>query len=779
MISDSSVSLILLSGNHSLNLVMSVGNITNFTMLSISSILPQIMCNESEYFMLSNIDLILIQNLMFIGCGNNKITKSNIVLENSTFQGQNGTKTALTMESTIATITNSCFESYTVGTCRGSIEISRDRELFSHVGGAIVATESSIIIKWSSFVENSADIGGAIFCEKGTNITIIESTIAENQGCLVDNDSLCFGGAIHCENGIMEMSSAQIFLLNSEFYSNSATHGGVLTTYGNYSITIKSSRFYNNEIIENRWYSSGGVFGFWDQTTASIKASRFYHNGRNYTKGGVVYIEHSSVAIHNCEFLNNSVRSFGGVISMLQGSVSIDSCYFHNNHGYQGGVLNAHQHCSVTINNSIFTGNSVDKVDEGNFHAYAGIMIMSFFVNLTANKTVFSHNKAFKHGGVIYASIANMIFDSCQFIENQSGQDGGVVYLTWGEITFLRDNTILDNLATGNGGAIFVSSNCIVNIYDQLDVMNNMANESGGGFYLYRSMMVSQLNSTLTLTDNRAAQNGGGIFAMISIFRILSNRDSSTETSVNFTNNTSQMGGGIYLALTSQLYIVKSGNNYTRTVYSVYFTGNSANYGGAVYVADETNSQQCTSVSYMNQRVDTECFLQVISPLSIDQEMYNYIGIEFAKNSAKISGSTLYGGLLDRCTLDPKAEILLENVLNKNHTGHPVVGSDFFNNVSDIDVIDRHAISSNPVSICFCNTDNPAMHNNYCAIESHSVNVRKGEMFNVSIIAVDHINQTLSNISIYSSLRYPDSGVGEGQMIQTTAESCTTLNFNV
>lgn len=625
-------------------------------------------------------------------------------------------------------------------------------------------------------MENGADIGGAIFCEKGTNITIIESTIAGNQGCLVDNDSLCFGGAIHCENGVMEMSAAQIFLLNSDFYSNSATHGGVLTTYGNYSVTVKSSRFNNNEIMENRWYSSGGVFGFWDQTTASIEASHFYHNGRNYTSGGVVYIERSSVVIYNCEFLNNSVRSFGGVISMLQGSISIDSCHFHNNHGYQGGVLYAHQHCSITINNSTFTGNSVDKVDEGNFRAYAGIMIM-LFVNLTANNTLFSNNKAFNHGGVVYAAIANMIFDSCQFIENQSGQDGGVMYLTWGEITFLRENTMLDNLATGNGGAVFVSGNCIVNIYDRLGVMNNMANESGGGFYLYRSMMVSQLNSTLTLTDNRAAENGGGVFAMISILRILSNRDSSIETSVNFTNNTSQMGGGIYLALTSQLYIVKSGNNYTRTVYSVYFTGNSANYGGAVYVADETNSQQCASVSYMNQRVDTECFLQVISPLSIAQQTYNYISIEFAKNTANISGSTLYGGLLDRCTLNLKAEISLNNVLIKNHTGGPVIGSDFFNNVSDKDVIDRHAISSNPVSICFCNTDDPATHN--CAIKSHSINVMKGQMFNVSVVAVDHINQTISKISIYASLRYADSGMGEGQMIQTTTESCTTLNFNI
>ena len=774
MISDSSITLIFLSGNHSLELILSVSNITNLTTLSMSSTLPQIMCHQNEYFTFFNISLVLIQKLIFTGCGDSKVIISNITIENSTFQGQNGTKTALTMKGTIATITNSCFESYTVGTYRDSIEILSDPTFFTHVGGAIVATESNITIQESFFIENHADIGGAIFCETGTNITIIESTIAANQGCLKDNTSLCFGGAIHCENGIMEMSVAQVIILSSEFSNNNATHGGVLTTYGNYNVTVKSSIFRSNKIMENRWYSWGGVFNFHNQTSANIESCLFFDNSLNYTKGGVVYIEHSSVVIYKCKFLNNSVRSFGGVISMLQGSIVIDSCYFSNNRGYQGGVFDANQHCSITVNNSTFTGNSVDKVDVNNDSAYAGIMIMTFFVNLTANNTLFSNNKATKHGGVIYATIANMIFDSCQFIENESGQDGGIMYLKWSEVTFFGENKMVDNLATGNGGAMFVSSNSIMNVYERLDVINNMANESGSGFYLYRSMVVSQLNSIMTLMDNRAAENGGGVYATISVLRVLSDRDSPNETSVDFTNNTSQMGGGMYLALTSQLYVIKSGNNYTQKKYSLHFTANSANYGGAVYVADETNSQQCTSVSYMNLSVDTECFLQVISPVSIDAMMYNYVSIDFAQNTAKISGSTLYGGLLDRCTLDPKAEISLYNIQIQNHTGGPVEGLAFFMNVSDIDIID---ISSKPVSICFCNSSDPDTHN--CTTESRLVSVMKGQMFNVSVVAVDQIGQTISNVSIYASLRHPESGMGEGQMVQTTTESCTTLNFNI
>ena len=153
------------------------------------------------------------------------------------------------------------------------------------------------------------------------------------------------------------------------------------------------------------------------------------------------------------------------------------------------------------------------------------------------------------------------------------------------------------------------------------------------------------------------------------------------------------MGGGIYLALTSQLYVIKSGNNYTRKIYSLCFTANSAKYGGAVYVADETNSEQCASVSYTNKSVDTECFLQVISPSSIDQREYNYTSINFSQNSAKAAGSTLYGGLLDRCTLNRAAEISLFNQIT-HHSG-PVDGITFFKNVSDIDDSESYSISSN------------------------------------------------------------------------------------
>ena len=80
------------------------------------------------------------------------------------------------------------------------------------------------------------------------------------------------------------------------------------------------------------------------------------------------------------------------------------------------------------------------------------------------------------------------------------------------------------------------------------------------------------------------------------------------------------------------------------------FTGNSAQYGGAVYVDDETNSGTCANDP------KTECFFQVLAIHGVkdDPKMQS---IQFSQNYASISGSTLYGGLLDRCAVSQFAEI--------------------------------------------------------------------------------------------------------------------------
>ena len=49
----------------------------------------------------------------------------------------------------------------------------------------------------------------------------------------------------------------------------------------------------------------------------------------------------------------------------------------------------------------------------------------------------------------------------------------------------------------------------------------------------------------------------------------------------------------------------------------------------------------------------------------------------------------------------------------------------------------------------------------------------------MSLVAVDQVNRTFPNVTIYSTLRYAESGLGEGRMAQITTNKCTDLSFSV
>ena len=104
----------------------------------------------------------------------------------------------------------------------------------------------------------------------------------------------------------------------------------------------------------------------------------------------------------------------------------------------------------------------------------------------------------------------------------------------------------------------------------------------------------------------------------------------------------------------AKLYILKYDEIYDdheNDTNTTIFTANSADYGGAVYVDDDTNSSTCASDPKM------ECFFQVLALYSIEDSHLETQSMYFSQNHANISGSTLYGGLLDSCTVGQFAEV--------------------------------------------------------------------------------------------------------------------------
>ena len=88
-----SMALLFLSGNHIINVKLSVGNLDMFSMSNFNEETVSITCSsQSGSFDISQTTTVSVRNLHIIGCGGIYIKHvSQFILENTTFQGSNGT----------------------------------------------------------------------------------------------------------------------------------------------------------------------------------------------------------------------------------------------------------------------------------------------------------------------------------------------------------------------------------------------------------------------------------------------------------------------------------------------------------------------------------------------------------------------------------------------------------------------------------------------------------------------------------------------------------------
>ena len=265
-------------------------------------------------------------------------------------------------------------------------------------------------------------------------------------------------------------------------------------------------------------------------------------------------------------------------------------------------------------------------------------------------------------------------------------------------------------------------------------------------------------------------------------------------------------GGAIYLEQNSKIYVQKHepADIYnTELKVRLDFTSNSAEKGGAIFVADNTNDGViCQGAN--TEIYQAECFLQTLELYRYmeQQDVSNYINIFFSNNTAHQSGSDIYGGLLDRCTINQNAELFLfsypefkylsgfdyvkattqiEQIIdygpipcNYDSSVNCYPKPDYFiGHISRSDV--KELISSDAVRVEFCL--NNIISPNY----SHpNVSIKKGEMFTVSLVAVDQVGNPL-NATIISSFQ-SNSGNGRlkaGQVEQHVGDQCTELEYNV
>ena len=779
------VSLLFLPGHHTLDQQLLLAHGYNFSMSKYAK------DNETVFvkcisrlgrFDISETISVSIKSLNFIGCGSNRVSRvTRLMIADSTFRGVEDQSTVLeiinvsTKKIVRSMFLNNTLEHYdsiislylksyddsvldyiyhqrntssgVLYTAFSNVSVVSCRFMYNRadIGGALVAHNSSFHIDRSTFSYNTANFGGTMVTS-GSTIDIDNSIITHNSardsgGVMVTyNDRVSISSSAFTGNiaevfvgGVMvSFGDSSFSISNSNFTSNRATLGGVMYTSDDSSFSISNSNFTSNSA------TLGGVMRTFGDSSFSISNSNFTSNNAKY--GGVMDTsDDSSFSISNSNFTSNSATLGGVMRTFDDSSFTISNSNFTSNSAKYGGVMDTSDDSSFSISNSNFTSNSA---------TLGGVMRTFDDSSFTISNSNFTSNSA-TYGGVM-DTVGNSRFSiGYSSFTSNNATSGGVIH-TFGDFSFNSINSIFTSNSAEDGGAILAIESTVI-INGEITIANNnmtaIDNSIGGGISLRQSRL--EIRGKCNLVNNSAVR-GGGIHATSSIIAVYQ------PGTLQLINNNAESGGGMYLEFNSKLYVIKHKTAFLR-IYLLNFTGNSASYGGAVYVADDTNSGTCSP--------DNECFIQILSLHLTNYYSRDTVNILLSGNTATAQRSDLFGGLLDRCVPSPFAEVYLKQRIHYS-------GLTYFQNITNKAQI--HSITSKPVRVCFCNSEQEPD----CTYQLPTITVMKGEAFNVSVVAVDQVNNTV-DAKIITTLSSSDGGIGEGQQTQSLRSNCTDLTYNV
>ena len=339
--------LIFSPGNYSLETELVVENVHSFSMFAwpASSSKIMITCCHNARFAFRNISIVTVSGLEFVGCFENHVLSvGQFQLENSGFFGNgqplvNGT--VLSIEESTASLNRVEYVSvidkplttqqvlelpYHLHSCTELAQIfsTMDRAI------GISLTRSSISITQSWFEGNNVGhIGGVIYDEFGSDITIVNTTFINNSAS--DFACYCCNSTCYCGNNF----------ISGIVYANG--HGNTVKIY--------ASKFVQNI----------GMLIFGDNCNMLITHTKFIDNEYGdiqhsfYSYAAAVYVIYTNLAISHSTFTNNGPG--GALVQTLYGVITIDHSKYINNTGSR--ILYATNTSTISVTHSEFVDNAV------------------------------------------------------------------------------------------------------------------------------------------------------------------------------------------------------------------------------------------------------------------------------------------------------------------------------------------------------------------------------------------------------------------------------------
>lgn len=277
-------------------------------------------------------------------------------------------------------------------------------------GGGLFIYDGSATIRNTTFLNNTAPFGGAIYVGGNSYLDVDNCTFIENSASTY-NDG---GGAIYNDGAVMLINNSVFIANNADEQHPTYIAGG--TGGAIFSRESSNANIYNSIFINNTAYYWGGAIKggindlinctFINNTARSggalqgkfnlVSNSIFRENKATY-RGGVLDGEGSGNHIYNSTFINNEGVEGGAIFLGFGADSIIENSIFINNTGENGGAIQNY-HNDVDIINSIFINNTA--INGGAFYndesVYSGY-------NMTLNNLTFINNVA-ENGGAIYST---------------------------------------------------------------------------------------------------------------------------------------------------------------------------------------------------------------------------------------------------------------------------------------------------------------------------------------------------------------------------------------
>lgn len=396
-------------------------------------------------------------NMVLDGCGHTidgnhearifNITGENVLLKNIKIINGLSTNGAAIYSSQSINIIQCHFENNTAKANGGAVFIEND--------------ERKCQIN-STFINNDANNGGAIYFNQQTDNIIIDGTYKYNTATRAGG-AIYFKGSSHnntflgeyYDNRALEASGGAMF------FHKITTNNNFQSIYRNNQAVYGAGIFFYNITNENTYNSD-----FRNNLAQSCGAAMFFHNTTEYN-------------IFNGYFINNTAKTGnGGSITFKDTSKNnMFNCDFINNTAIYGGAVNYR----VTPYNITFNTNFINNTAQ-----YGGGI--NFFENMT-NVTIKGHfkNNNAEYGGGICLDTGDVINTS--FINNRATY-GGAIYAN--KIT-IKNTQLINNTATKEGGATYINKQ--VNLYDST-LINNTSEKKD-------TIYINTTNETSHLTGNK------------------------------------------------------------------------------------------------------------------------------------------------------------------------------------------------------------------------------------------------------------------------------------